>query len=173
MRATEVIGPIAVGVLPLLASVFVAVPAQASNFGVEINGVYRSQSAGEWAKHNDVYIDERTVIENWTFSTTCASPIECSGEVRSDGGWTGSVAYNGDTWTVDRTIPNWEPCPDGTFAEGKQHFIFWSINPVTNERDPKNTALLGGRNLTKSKSGSCGINKPLVIELPLRLDKLS
>ena len=173
MRAVNVIGGVAAGTLAVLGNLGAPAPAQASDFGVEINGIYRSQSNGSYARTNQVFKDERTVIETWTMSSSCVSPIECSGEVKSDGGWTAPLVYDGDMWTIDRVIPNWEPCPDGTFADGAQHFLFWSQDPVRNERNPKITTLLGGRNLTKSVSGSCGINKPLIIELPLRLEKLS
>jgi hypothetical protein len=33
--------------------------------------------------------------------------------------------------------------------------------------------LLTGRDTTKAPSGACGINKPLRIDMPVRLDKLS
>jgi hypothetical protein len=33
--------------------------------------------------------------------------------------------------------------------------------------------LLTGRDVTKAASGACGISKPLVIDMPVRLDKLS
>ncbi len=61
---------------------------------------------------------------------------------------------------------------DGTFAEGAQNIIFWGIDPVANERRATFTDLLGGRDITMSPSGSCGINKSLQIELPFRLSKL-
>jgi hypothetical protein len=33
--------------------------------------------------------------------------------------------------------------------------------------------LLAGRDRTLAASGACGVNKPLVIELPMRLEKVS
>ncbi len=77
-------------------------------------------SNGEFAKTNEVYIDEQTVVQTWTMSSTCTSPVVCTGEVRSDQGWTapmrlgggpGSPGALGDFWVVDRVVPNWEPCP--------------------------------------------------------------
>ncbi len=37
----------------------------------------------------------------------------------------------------------------------------------------KNFTTLVGRNITKSDSGACGVNKPKVIELPVRAQKLA
>ena len=51
--------------------------------------------------------------------------------------------------------------------------MVWGINPALNERDLRITDLLAGRNITESDSGSCGINKPLDIELPVRMERLS
>jgi hypothetical protein len=147
-----------------------APPAQAA--APDLNGTYQAVSNGEFARTNDVFKDERTKVETWDIATTCKSPIECTGEVRSSAGWTAPITYDGDVWNVRRIIPNWEPCPDGTFAEGAQNTIFWGIDPVANERRPTFTTLLGGREITMSPSGSCGINKSLQIELPFRLTKL-
>jgi hypothetical protein len=139
----------------------------------DLNGTYQSISNGQWARTNDVFKDERTVVETWNIATTCKSPIECIGEVKSSGGWTAPITYDGDFWVIRRVIPNWEPCPDGTFAEGAQRFLMWGTDPVSNERRAEFTDLLVGRNLTQSVSGSCGLNKNLQIELPVRVDKLS
>lgn len=170
MGARHVIGSL--GATATIALATVAVAPQALAAAPDLNGRYQAQFNGQWAKTNDVYKDERSKVEIWDISTTCKSPIECTGEVQSSGGWTAPITYDGDTWNVKRTIPNWEPCPDGTFAEGAQQIIFWSVDPVTNERYSTGTTLLGGREITMSRSGSCGINKNLQIELPFRLDKL-
>ncbi|WP_205634983.1 hypothetical protein [Mycolicibacterium elephantis] len=155
-----------------LGSVSAATPAQASDFGVELNGTYRVMSDGEWARTNEVLIDQETVIETWTVSTDCVSPIECTGTVVSDRGWTGTARLD-DFWYVDHEIPNWVPCPDGTFAPGHQKFILWGVNPANNERQTTNMTIFGGRNQTKAPSGACGVNKPVVIELPVRAEKIS
>lgn len=171
MREMRVTGSVVAAAAITLATLGTAPPAQA--VAPDLNGTYQSISNGQFAKSNDVYKDERTVVETWNIATTCKSPIECTGEVRSSGGWTAPITYDGDFWVIKRTIPNWEPCPDGTFAEGKQQFFMWGIDPVKNERRIEYTDLLIGRNLTQSASGSCGMNKPLQIELPVRVDKLS
>ncbi|MGE2690789.1 hypothetical protein [Mycolicibacterium pulveris] len=156
----------------VLGSVSAVAPAHASDFGVELNGTYRVMSDGEWARTNEVLIDQETVIETWTVSTDCVSPIECTGTVVSDRGWTGTARLE-DFWYVDHDIPNWIPCPDGTFAPGHQKFILWGINPANLERQTKNMTFFGGRNSTKGPSGACGVNKPVVIEMPVRMEKIS
>lgn len=137
-----------------------------------LGGTYRVVSNGDWAKVNDVYIDQQTVVQTWTFNVSCVSPIECTGEVVSDRGWTGTVRLD-DFWLIDHDIPDWAPCPDGSFAPGHQKFVIWGFNQVRAERTNENANLLIGRDITKTASGACGINKPLVIEMPVRADKTS
>ncbi|MGV0646261.1 hypothetical protein ABQE44_22965 [Mycolicibacterium sp. XJ2546] len=156
----------------VLGSVIAVAPAHASDYGVELNGTYRVMSDGEWARTNEVLIDQETVIETWTVATDCVSPIECEGTVVSDRGWTGTARLE-DFWYVDHDIPNWIPCPDGTFAPGHQKFILFGIDPTTSERQTKNMTYFGGRNQTKGPSGACGVNKPVVIEMPVRMEKIS
>jgi hypothetical protein len=181
MRAVELTAG-ALATIAVVGSLGTATPASASNYGVELNGTYRVTSNGDWAETNDVFIDERTVIQTWTISTSCTGPQRCEGQVTSDQGWTvpirlgggeGTPDAVGDFWVVDRVVENWEPCPDGTAAPGFQRFIFWGMDPLTNRREMTRTNLLSGVDKTRAPSGACGINKPLVIELPVRLDKLS
>jgi hypothetical protein len=181
MRGVRKAGAVSAAVA-VIGSVGTATPADASNYGVELNGTYRVTSNGDWAKTNDVFIDERTVIQTWTMSSSCTGPQRCDGQVTSDQGWTaplrlgggeGSPDAIGDFWVVDRVVDNWEPCPDGTAATGQQKLIFWGIDPLTNRREMTKVDLLSGIEKTRAPSGACGINKPLVIELPVRLDKLS
>lgn len=115
-------------------------------------------------------------------TSTCTSPVTCTGEVRSDQGWTAPLRLGGgeatpgaagDFWIVDRVVDNWEPCPDGTAAPGQQKYLFWGVDPATRQRNMKKVDLLAGTQTTKGPSGACGINKPLVIEQPVRLDKLA
>jgi hypothetical protein len=181
MRAVQVTA-VALTALTVAGSVGTATPAHASNYGVELNGTYRVTSIGNWAKTNDVFIDEPTVVQTWTMSSSCTSPQRCEGQVSSDQGWTSELRLGGgegtpdsvgDFWVVDHVVDNWEPCPDGTAATGHQKFIFWGIDPLTNRREMTRVGLLSGVDKTKAASGACGINKPLIIELPVRLDKLS
>ena len=39
---------------------------------------------------------------------------------------------------VDHDVPNWLPCPDGTFAPGHQKFMFWGIDPADRTSDVTN-----------------------------------
>ncbi len=180
MRAVEVTAG-ALAAIAVVGSVGTATPAYASNYGVELNGTYRVTSNGDWAKTNQVFIDEQTVVQTWTMTSSCTSPQICTGEVKSDQGWTAPLNLGGaegpgsvgDFWVVDHVVHNWEPCPDGTAAPGAQKFMFWGVDPLTGQRNKKMVDLLAGRDTTKAPSGACGINKPLVIELPVRLDKLS
>ena len=146
--------------------------AHASNYGSELNGTYRVSSNGQWARTNDVLMDEKTVIQTWTISSSCVSPIECTGEVHSDQGWTGTLRLD-DFYYVDHDIPNWAPCPDGSFASGHQMFLLWGVVPQSEERVTKDINFMAGRDITKTASGACGVNKPLVIELPAYIEKLS
>ncbi|MEO3760279.1 hypothetical protein ABGB19_18595 [Mycobacterium sp. B14F4] len=166
--------------IALVASVCSATPAYASNFGVELNGTYRVMSDGEWAKRNagpfgvggaESFYDQQTVIETWTVTTECISPIECYGEVRSDRGYTATIRLD-DYWLVDHDVPNWLPCPNGTFAPGHQKFMLWGFNPARNERRPTITDFLVGRNITKGASGACGRNQPVVVEMPVKMQKI-
>jgi hypothetical protein len=159
-----------------------ASPAFASNYGIELNGTYRAISNGDWAQSSEgpfgaggarVYRDQPTKVENWTVSSSCVSPIECTGEVKSDAGWTAALKFTGDVWMIDRDIPNWAPCPDGTAAPGHQNFGVWGWDEATSQRSAKIRDLLQGFERTIAPSGACGVNKPLVIELPVRLEKTS
>ncbi len=172
MRATSVIGGVVATAITVFGSLGAASPADASNFGVELNGTYRVSSNGQWARTNDVLMDEKSVIQTWTITTSCVSPIECTGEVRSDQGWTAPLRLD-DFYYVDHDIPNWAPCPDGSFASGHQMFMLWGINPASEERVTKNIQYMAGRDITKTASGACGVNKPLDIELPVYIEKLS
>ena len=119
-------------------------------------------------------IDEKVIIENWTIASSCVSPLECTGQVTSDQGWTAPINMVGVPHRiVNRDIPNWAPCPDGTFATGHQKFTVWGINPTLNERDLRITDLLAGRVITETDSGACGVNKPLDIEVPVRMERIS
>lgn len=155
-----------------LAGASLALPsARADDFGVALNGTYAMKSDGEQAKTNEVFFDQQTVTETWKISTSCASPVECTGQVVSDRGYTATAKLD-DYWYIRHDVPNWLPCPDGSFATGHQQFILLGWNPAAGERDQKNTDMLIGRNVTKSDSGACGVNQPKVIELPIVIQRL-
>ncbi len=182
MRTAGVFSGISAVAIALIGSQGTAPSAQAADYGIALNGTYRATSNGDWAQssagpHGNggamVYLDEQTKIETWTVSSDCVSPVECSGEVSSDAGWTAPLKWNGNEWFVDRDIPNWEPCPDGTAAPAHQRFGLWPFDPSTTHREPTARDLVVGLEKTTAPSGACGKNKPLSIELPVRWEKMS
>jgi hypothetical protein len=141
--------------------------AHASDYGIELNGTYEETSNGQWAKTNEVFIDEPVVRATWVISSTCSGPTECTGQVGSDQGWTARMRFSADRWMVDHEVPNWIPCPDGTTAPGKQQYRFFGYD--NGRLDHTHTDYLAGRDTTIGPSGACGVNKPLVIEMPFTL----
>lgn len=133
----------------------------APNDGVALNGVYTVVSDGQMARTNERFQDEATVTARWTVSSDCSTFQDCTGRVESDQGWTADIKYISNVWYVRRTLPIWEPCPDGSAAPGEQTYYFW--------RDPDNTANLTGWDMTLGPSGACGINKQLSIKMPLHV----
>jgi hypothetical protein len=174
MRVTRLVSGLAATAIAALGSVSFAPAAQADeqDWGVNISGTWRVYSDGEWARTNEVKIKQQSVLETWTINMSCVSPLECTGEVKSSLGWTGSVRLD-DFYYVEHDVPNWMPCPNGTFATGHQKFMLWGVEPSTQHRIRRNMNIIAGRNITKSDSGACGVNLSKVIELPVRMDKIS
>ncbi len=174
MRATRLVSGLAATAIAVLGSLSIAPVAQAddSDWGVDISGTWRVFSDGQWARTNQVKIEQQSVLETWTVNVSCVSPIECSGEVKSSLGWTGTARLD-DFWFVEHVVPNWMPCPNGTFATGYQKFLLWGVDPPTQLRITRNMSTIAGRNTTKSDSGACGVNRSKVIELPVRMEKIS
>ncbi|ORB29673.1 hypothetical protein [Mycolicibacterium parafortuitum] len=172
MRVTRVVSGIAATAMAVLGSVGVAPSAHAEDWGVDITGTWSVYSDGAWARTNGVKIKEQSVLETWTVNTKCVSPIECFGEVKSSLGWTGTARLDA-YWFVEHVVPNWMPCPNGTFATGYQKFILVGWDPVTARSKTRDITTFNGRNITKSDSGACGVNLAKVIELPVRMDKIS
>lgn len=135
--------------------------AAASIEGIAINGAYTATSDGVWAKTNEVYHDEVTVISTWTITTSCTTAFDCAGQMSSDAGWSAPIRYVSGLWFVTRTIDRWERCADGTTGPGKQIYKFYP--------DPTELSSLIGWDSTVGLSGACGINRPLAIEMPFRL----
>lgn len=171
MRTRGVFAGLMVATVTATGGVAVAPGAHASNFGVELTGTYQMVSDGEYARTNGVFSDEQTETQIWTGNTTCITAIDCTGTVTSDKGWTASARLN-DYWYVEHDIANWAPCPDGTFADGHQMFLLVMWNPDTEERS-FSSKFMQGRNITKTASGACGRNQPLVIELPMSIRRIS
>jgi hypothetical protein len=89
--------------------------------------------------------------------------------MKSDQGWSAPIYQKSGVWYVKRAIPGWEPCPDGTAADGLQMFRFYPADPLTGEGRPLGSDTFLGEDNTRSASGSCGINKQLVIYMPFKL----
>lgn len=137
-----------------------------------MNGTYSVVSNGEWARMNDRYQDEPSVRSTWTVSTTCTSALTCSGTVTSSLGWTENVyTGTGNMWYVKHYVPDWIPCPDGTRAPGLQVYRFY---PSSEEGlSQRISDLYVGEDQTTGESGNCGRNKSLVLNLPVKITKLS
>jgi hypothetical protein len=139
---------------------------------VAINGTYRATSIGDYAKTNDTYSGEATVVSTWTISSSCVTFQECHGTVTSDQGWTAPMyMIDGIMWYVKREVPNWERCADGTAFSGQQTYYFYPVDSDGEFRLGSPT--FAGKDKTVGPSGACGQNQWLDITMPLRLDKLS
>ncbi|MEB3030131.1 Rv2253/PknI dimerization domain-containing protein [[Mycobacterium] nativiensis] len=166
MRAVE----LTVGAAVLIAGAITAPPAQAG-LGFELNGPYRVVSNGGMAKTNEVFMDERTVVSVWTFSSSCANAHECTGQVSSDEGWSAPLEFRTSRWIVDRFHPDWQTCPDGTTSSGKQRYQFQGSD-TNGQWDKLNIDRLVGYDRTIGVSGACGRNQPTVIQMPFIVQRL-
>lgn len=160
-------------VMPALAAVVLLWPnniptAHASADDTAVNGVFTVISDGRLAKTNETFRDEATVVSTWTITSSCSTYQDCSGSVTSDQGWSAEVVYRGGRWRLERTITNWERCPDGATAPGEQSFIFW---PVSTDAPNRHDFLIGWDE-TVGPSGACGINRWLTIRMPLTLTRV-
>ena len=149
----------------------VAVPAAKASLGFELNGAYRVISNGEWARTNEVFMDEVTVSSIWTFTSTCSDAHTCTGTVTSDQGWTAPLEFRTTRWIVDRYHEKWQYCPDGSVWPGRQRFQFQGAN-ANGQNEKRISDTLMGYDRTIGISGACGVNQPTVISMPLRLQKL-
>jgi hypothetical protein len=144
--------------------------ARASGGGQDLNGTYIAQSNGDWAQTNERFQNEATVRSTWRITSTCSTAQDCTGRVSSDAGWSSDVDTTNGSWYVRRSIENWEPCFDGSFAPGLQIIMFYPIGP-DGMLDASSTTY-AGTDTTTSPSGSCGRNKSLVISMPFKLEKI-
>jgi hypothetical protein len=139
---------------------------------VAINGTYRATSIGDWAKLNDQYYGEATVIQTLTITSSCVTFQECHGTVSSDQGWSAALYMeDGLMWKVRREVPDWERCEDGTAFTGQQALYFYPVD--SNGEYKLGSPTMAGKDKTVGPSGACGQNKWLDITMPLRLDKLA
>jgi hypothetical protein len=159
-----------VAAVPALVLALATPAAAASGDEWGLNGTYAATSIGQWAQTNEIYRDEASVRSTWTVSMTCSTPVECTGRVNSDLGWSADVGIHGSDYVVKRDIPNWEPCPDGTARTGHQIYRFYPVD----ERGwvAQGSTIFAGFDKTTGDSGACGINKALVVTMPFRLEKV-
>jgi hypothetical protein len=153
--------PIALTTGALLLDFGVAPTARATEWPT-LDGAYAATSDGQWAKTREVFHDEATTTSTWTITSTCSSHVDCTGTVTSDQGWSADARYSGGLWLVERDLPDWQPCNDGTTASGQQQFTFYRIDATT----------LVGKDKTMGPSGACGVNAWLTIEMPFKLNKI-
>ncbi|MFV8054756.1 hypothetical protein [Mycobacterium sp. 48b] len=132
-----------------------------------LNGTFRAESNGQWAKTNDRFHDEQVVVATWTISSSCSAPTACSGEVHSNQGWSAPVYQSSGTWNVKRTVPGWESCQSGAAVDGLQHIRFYAVNDEGTLDIHSST--FAGFDKTTAPSGGCGINKGLTIVMPFKL----
>lgn len=161
----------AVTVSAWIAAAFVAAPVARADDG-GLNGTFTATSNGDWAKTNEQYRDEKTVVSTWTIHTTCSTTYDCSGTVTSDLGWTARISTSSAIpWYVRRDIPDWEPCAGGgPPGHGRQTYMFYPVGSDGHQDFTSTT--YAGTDRTIGDSGACGINKSLVIEMPLKLVKI-
>ena len=157
--------------IAVVAGAFAEPTAAASGDEWGLNGTYAAMSNGDWAQTNEVYQREVTVRSTWTIGTTCTTPVDCTGRVSSDQGWSADVNIHGSEYVVKRDIPNWEPCANGSSRTGHQIYRFYPVNEKGSVSVGSTT--LAGIDRTSGESGACGINQALIITMPFRLDKTS
>ena len=113
---------------------------------------------------------EWTVRQVWDVETTCTGPTTCTSQLTSSQGWSAPVRFTGSQWIVDRVLPDWQPCQDGTKSPGHQKFRFYPVDS-NGQAVPGDGSIFAGVDQTDGVSGACGKNLPLVIRLPLRLQR--
>jgi hypothetical protein len=149
-----------------------APPAAANYDQYAMNGTFSVVSNGEWARMNDRYQDEPSVRSTWTVSTTCSTAITCAGKVTSSLGWTEDIYTTmGSMWYVKHYVPDWIPCPDGTQAPGLQVYKIYKANEDGMAQEISDLWL--GEDETTGVSGNCGRNRSLVLNLPVKITKVT
>lgn len=162
---------IAAGTAAAFGLMLAATPVAHAEFDFALNGTYHVVSNGDWAKTNEVFINEQTVVQNWTMSSTCTTAHDCTGQVVSDLGWSAPLRFHINAWYIDRDLPDWQPCPDGTTSPGHQRFSFQGIDSRTG-MNVKGTTVLSGYDRTMGVGGACGRNTPTVISMPLTMQRI-
>jgi hypothetical protein len=161
----------------LVCGVGISPSAQATDGDFSINGTYSATSDGPYATTDYAFHKEETVRSTWTITSKCTTDVTCTGRVTSDQGWSAPLYTEGHVWYVQRDVPNWETCPDGTTFTGHQTFMFYPANAdgVTQIGSPH----LEGRDKTVGPPFACGgtvlglgARSMLTIVMPFQLDKI-
>lgn len=163
------LGSTTVGAATVLICLMAPPTANADTVDGSLNGRYIATSNGDWAMTNDQYRNETSVRSTWTISSSCVNPTDCVGTMTSDLGWTADIYKKAGMWYVRRELPGWQPCPDGTAADGLQMFRFYAGDPMTGEAVPAGANTYLGEDITTSAGGACGINKQLVVKMPFKM----
>ena len=105
--------------------------------GVAINGTYTVFSDGQWARDRPVVSRRSERDPDVDLTSACSTFQDCAGRVTSDQGWSGDLMYMSGRWKVTRTVPDWEPCQDGTAVPGELAFILEELpGPTTHRLGP-------------------------------------
>jgi hypothetical protein len=139
--------------------------------GWGINGTFTATSNGDWAKVNDIFQNVPSVRATWTVRTTCQTPVDCVGTVTSDQGWTARITTTNGQWMVTHVVDNWQQCPDGTAASGRQLFKFYGADDQ-GLQSLSSTTYVGIDEIVNT-SGDCGRSKWLSVRMPFKLVKLA
>lgn len=167
-------GAIATATAVSVIGALAAPPAHAVTDEMPINGTFIARSMGEWAQTRDSYHNEATVTSTWTINSTCTTPTDCTGQVTSDKGWTVPLRYFASAWEIERDIPNWEPCDDGTANAGHQFIRFWGVDEDGMVLTRQSQAIqFAGQDRTYGPSGGCGINNRQEITMPFTMRKVA
>jgi hypothetical protein len=87
-------------------------------------------------------------------------------------GWTEDIYTTmGSHWYVKHYVNDWIPCPDGTTAPGLQVYRFYRATD-DGMADVKSPNWVG-EDETTGISGNCGRNRSLVLNLPVKITKLT
>jgi hypothetical protein len=164
--------PVAVAATAAATATWVTTPHAGASFcDPPLNGTFNAVSDGVWAKTNDVFHDETPLASTWTISTSCTANFpDCAGTVTSSQGWSAPMKCEAaGMWYVRRHLDHWEHCHDGGDAPGDQLYYF--SPQLSGAPSYTSIATFTGMDRTVGPSGGCGINMPLVIEIPFKLTK--
>lgn len=154
-----------------IAGVVPASQASATTDFVAINGTFAALSVGQYATTDYAFRELPSVTSTWTITSQCATEVKCEGEVSSDQGWTAPLRMrSGNIWSVERDLPGWQVCPDGSRFPGTQTFTFFPADDkgVTKIGSP----YLEGKDKTVGVNGACGQFYFVTVIMPFRLDKI-